>query len=433
MFLHGNSKIDSDGQLVIAGIRATDLVEEYGTPLIVYDEELIRDRMRAYMRPFEASGLAHAVAYASKAFSSIAVCRIAAEEGLWIDVVSAGELHTALAAGIDPAHIVMHGNNKTEEELLYGLRAGIAYFVVDNFYELDLLNELALAERREVDILLRISPGVDAHTHEFITTGKQDSKFGFDLFSGQVEQAVAAAQQKRAMRLRGLHSHIGSQIFDVEGFRVAAERMAETYAQLRDQDGIDLSVLNLGGGLGIRYTREDMVPPIETMVASIIDTVRSSFAARGMNVPILMLEPGRSVIAEAGTTLYRVGSRKDIPGVRTYVAVDGGMTDNPRLALYNAKYEASIANRMTEPDAETVSIAGKCCESGDMLVWDVPLPKARAGDILAVYCTGAYNYSMASNYNRLPRPAVVFVKDGVARLAVRRETWDDLVRLDVAD
>ena len=433
MFLQGNSKIDPDGQLIIAGCRATDLAEQFGTPLIVYDEDLIRDRMRAYKGPFVASGLSYAVTYASKAFSSIAVCRIAGEEGLWIDVVSAGELHTALAAGVDPANILMHGNNKTREEILYGLRAGIAYFVVDNFYEIDLLNELALAERREVDILLRVSPGVDAHTHEFITTGKQDSKFGFDLFSGQVMRAVAEVQDKPALHLRGLHSHIGSQIFDVEGFRVAAERMAETYVHLRDEANVGLSVLNLGGGLGIRYTREDMVPPIETMVAAIIDTVRTSFAARGMDVPTLVLEPGRSVIAEAGTTLYRVGSRKDIPGVRTYIAVDGGMTDNPRVALYGAKYEASIANRMTEPEAKIVSIAGKCCESGDMLIWDVALPEVRADDILAVYCTGAYNYSMASNYNRLPRPAVVLVKDGAARLAVRRETLDDLIRLDVAD
>ncbi len=433
MFLHGNSRIDPTGQLVIAGVRASDLAERYGTPLIVYDEELIRGRMRAYRQPLEASGLAYAVAYASKAFSSIAVCRLAKEEGLWLDVVSAGELHTALAAGVDPARIVMHGNNKTEEELLYGLRAGLAYFVVDNFHELGLLHSLAAAQGREVDILLRVSPGVDAHTHEFITTGKQDSKFGFDLFSGQVEQAVALLKDHPALNLRGLHSHIGSQIFDVEGFRVAAERMAEMYARLRDEAGVTLSVLNLGGGLGIRYTREDMVAPIEAMVSGIVDTVRTSFSARGMETPMLMLEPGRSVVAEAGTTLYRVGSRKEIPGVRTYVAVDGGMTDNPRLALYGARYEASIANRMAEPDEETVSIAGKCCESGDMLIWDVPLPKARAGDLLAVYCTGAYNYSMASNYNRLARPAVVFVRDGAARLVLRRETLDDLVRLDVGD
>lgn len=432
MFLQGTSRITEQGELSIGGVTTTELVEKFGTPLIVYDEALIRSQMKAYMEPFRQRALQYRIAYACKAFSAIAMCELANEEGLWLDVVSAGELHTAMRAGFPADRVIMHGNNKTREELAMAVEARIATVVVDNFHEIDLLADVLAEQGGNMDILLRIAPGVDAHTHEYITTGQQDSKFGFDLFSGQVDEAVASALRHRSLRIVGLHSHIGSQIFDVDGFRAAAERMANVYAHLKKQFGLALTVLNLGGGLGVRYTEEDMMPPIAKAVAGILDVTETAFAQNGVAFPTLMLEPGRSLVAAAGTTLYTVGSRKQIPGVRTYVAVDGGMTDNPRLALYGAKYEACIANRMLTHDTEVVSVAGKCCESGDMLIWDAELAPSQPGDILAVSCTGAYNYSMASNYNRLARPAVVFVKDRVARLVIRRETLSDLLRLDLS-
>ncbi|MCY0877062.1 MAG: diaminopimelate decarboxylase [Firmicutes bacterium] len=431
MFLQGTSRITPGGELSIGGVNTTELIERFGTPLIVYDEELIRSQMRAYMEPFKGRNMPHRIAYACKAFSAIAICQIAQQEGLWLDVVSAGELYTAQRAGFPADRIFMHGNNKTREELEMAVRAGVAMIVVDNFYEISLLSDVLNEYDATMDILLRIAPGVDAHTHEYITTGQQDSKFGFDLFSGQVDQAVDLIQREHALRLVGLHSHIGSQIFDVDGFRAAALRMADTTVHLKTKFGLALSVLNLGGGLGVRYTQADMMPPIAKAVAGILDVTEAAFAKAGVTMPTLMLEPGRSIVAAAGTTLYRVGSRKQIPEVRTYVAVDGGMTDNPRLALYGAKYEACIANRMLSVEQETVSIAGKCCESGDMLIWDAVLPVSQPGDILAVSCTGAYNYAMASNYNRIARPAVVFVHNGTARLVIRRETLNDLVALDI--
>lgn len=430
MFLHGTGKISEQGELTIGGVSTVVLAEQYGTPLIVYDEALIREQMRAYLTPLLARGTKHRVAYACKAFSTLAICQLAEQEGLWLDVVSEGELYTALQAGFPAERIFMHGNNKTPVELQMAIDAGIALVVVDNFYELDTLADTLSRADRTMQILLRVAPGVDAHTHEYITTGQQDSKFGFDLFSGQVEQAVERALTYPCLQVVGLHSHIGSQIFDVDGFGAAAERMADIFARISKRFGLHLTVLNLGGGLGVRYTKEDMMPPIDRAVAGIIDVTEEAFAKNHLPLPTIMLEPGRSLVGAAGTTLYRIGSRKQIPGVRTYVAVDGGMTDNPRLALYGAKYEASLANRMLDEPAETVSIAGKCCESGDMLIWDVSLPETKPGDLLAVSCTGAYNYSMASNYNRITRPAVVFVSDGKARLVVRRETLADLVRLD---
>jgi len=431
MHLHGTSKIAPDGHLMIGGVSAVTLAQHYGTPLIVYDEQLIRTRMHEYLDPLQASGASHAVVYACKAFTSLAMCRLAAEQGLWLDVVSAGELHTALTAKVDPSRILMHGNNKTESELQMAVEARIGLIVVDNFDEIERLAGITAHAQQRIQVLLRVAPGVDAHTHEYIATGKQDSKFGFDLHSGQVQKAVQAIHLHPSLHLMGLHSHIGSQIFDVEGFRVAAERMAGLYAQIEREFGISLSILNLGGGLGVRYTEEDMMPPIDHAVSGILDATQTAFTANGLALPMIMFEPGRSLVAEAGTTLYRVGSRKDIPSIRSYVAVDGGMTDNPRLALYGARYEACLANRMLASADKTVSIAGKCCESGDMLIWDAVLPNPEPGDLLAVSCTGAYNYSMASNYNRMARPAVVFVRDGQARLVLRRETLADLISLDV--
>jgi diaminopimelate decarboxylase len=430
MFLHGTSRVNEKGHLEIGGIDAVELANQFGTPLYVYDEQLLRDQCRAYVRAFEKTGLKYQVAYASKAFCTMAMCKLVEQEGLALDVVSGGELHTAIRAGFPPHKIHFHGNNKSLAELEYALDVGIGTFIVDNFYELELLHSLAMERQTVCRVILRITPGVEAHTHEYITTGQEDSKFGFDLANGDAMKAIQMAVQKQAFELIGIHAHIGSQIFDTAGFRIMIERIARLCREVANVIGYELPIVNFGGGLGVRYYKEDTPMEIEEFVTELTDIILQEFTAQNLNIPEIWIEPGRSIVATAGTTLYTVGSRKDIPGIRTYIAVDGGMTDNPRPALYQAKYEATLANKMTQPHDEQVSIAGKCCESGDMLIWDILLPKAEPGDILAVSCTGAYNYSMASNYNRVARPAVVFVKDGQAELVVRRETYDDIVALD---
>ncbi|AMA73657.1 MULTISPECIES: diaminopimelate decarboxylase [Aneurinibacillus] len=430
MFLHGTSRVNGRGHLEIGGCDTTELAHTYGTPLYIYDEALIREKCRAYVKAFEESGFRFQVAYASKAFMCIAMCQLIAEENMSLDVVSSGELYTALKAGFPAERIHFHGNNKTEDELKMALDAGIGCFVVDNFFELELLHDLAQKEERIVSILLRLTPGIEAHTHEYISTGQDDSKFGFGVASGQALQAVKRALDKPFYKLLGIHSHIGSQIFETTGFIGAIEVLGEFLEQVRTETKYEIEVLNLGGGFGIRYTAEDDPLPVSKYVQVITEEVRRQFTARNYPLPEIWIEPGRSIVGEAGTTLYTVGAIKDIPGIRKYVAIDGGMSDNIRPALYQAKYEAMLANRADEPAAEVVSIAGKCCESGDMLIWDYALPKAEPGDLLAVSCTGAYGYSMANNYNRIRRPAVVFVKDGRADVAVKRESYEDLVRND---
>ncbi|HBU85792.1 MAG TPA: diaminopimelate decarboxylase [Paenibacillus sp.] len=431
MYLHGTSKINAQGHLEIGGVDATDLKEQFGTPLYVVDEQLVRERCREYMEAFRASGLGFQVAYASKAFCVMAMCALAAEEGLSLDVVSDGELFTALQAGFPAERIHFHGNNKTLEEIEMALDAEIGCFVVDNFNELHLLQAVAADKNRKVNILLRVTPGVEAHTHEYISTGQTDSKFGFDIGNGTAFEAIELASKQSNLVLLGVHSHIGSQIFEVEGFQMAVQRVAEFAAGVYERLNVAFKVVNLGGGFGIRYIDGDTPLEVSQYVKAITDAVKNHFAQIGYAVPEIWVEPGRSIVGEAGTTLYTVGTSKDIPGVRKYVAVDGGMTDNPRPALYESKYEAVLANRANEAAQETVSVAGKCCESGDMLIWDLDLPKVQSGDLLAVACTGAYNYSMASNYNRIRRPAVVFVKDGQGDVVVRRETYQDIIQNDL--
>lgn len=431
MHLHGTSAINAAGSLEIGGVDTRELAETFGTPLYVIDEALVRQRCREFMEAFRASGVPFEVSYASKAFCVKAMCRLVEEEGLSLDVVSDGELYTALEAGFPAERIHFHGNNKTPDEIAMALDAKIGYFVVDNFIELHLLNEIAKERGVKANALLRITPGVEAHTHEFISTGQEDSKFGFDLGNGSAMRAVREAHDASNVELCGVHSHIGSQIFEVEGFRLAAEKVADFAAQAHRELGVQFRIVNLGGGFGIRYVEGDRPLPVADYVQAITDAVKERFGEHRLAVPHIWIEPGRSIIGDAGTTLYTIGTVKDIPNVRKYVAVDGGMTDNPRPALYDAKYEAMLANRANDAAEESVSIAGKCCESGDMLIWDLQLPKVRPGDLLAVFATGAYNYSMASNYNRIRRPAVVFVKDGTAELVVRRETYDDLVSNDV--
>lgn len=429
--LHGTSRINHGGHLEIGGVDSVQLVRKYGTPLFVYDVELIRQRARAFQQAFSKHQLKAQVAYASKAFSSIAMIQLADQEGLSLDVVSGGELYTALRAGFPPQRIHFHGNNKTYDELEMAVEAGIGCFVVDNFHEFDMLEEISRKKDKKIVMLIRITPGIEAHTHDYILTGQEDSKFGFDLQSGQVELAIKRALSYDGFELLGTHSHIGSQIFETTGFIMAIDKLFTAIEQWKSTFSYIPNVVNLGGGFGIRYTKEDDPIPVEAYIDEIATAVKGHVERLQIGMPEIWIEPGRALVGDAGTTLYSVGSRKEVPNVRQYLAVDGGMSDNIRPALYQAKYEGILANRALDRVEEIVSIAGKCCETGDMLIWDLPLPKANHQDLLAVFSTGAYGYAMANNYNRIPRPAVVFVEKGVDTLVIRRESYEDLVRYDL--
>ncbi|MGG4550164.1 diaminopimelate decarboxylase [Rossellomorea marisflavi] len=431
MELHGSQEINEQGQLTIGGVSTVKLAEQYGTPLYIYDTSLIRERARGFKDTFEELGVKAEVAYASKAFSSIAIFQLMREEGLSLDVVSGGELHTAIKAGFPVEKIHFNGNNKSHEELAMAIKLGIGCIVVDNFHELELIGAIHGELGGSTRVLLRVTPGIEAHTHDYILTGQEDSKFGFDLGNGQAEHAMKKAVAMEGIELLGLHCHIGSQIFETTGFILAARKIIDTVASWKEQHGFEPQVINLGGGFGIRYTKEDQPIPPAQYVKDMITVVKEEVERHGLDMPEIWIEPGRSLVGDAGTSLYSIGSTKVVPEVRKYVAIDGGMSDNIRPALYRAKYEAVLANKAGAPVEETVSIAGKCCESGDMLIWDLPLPVAAPGDLLAVFCTGAYGYSMANNYNRIPRPPVVFVEEGKDRLVVKRETYEDLLSLDL--
>jgi diaminopimelate decarboxylase len=431
MFFHGTSRVNDHGHLEIGGLDTVELVEQYGTPLYVYDVALIRERAKSFRDTFARLNVNAQVAYASKAFSTVAMVQLVEEEGLSLDVVSGGELYTALQAGFPAERIHFHGNNKSYSELEMAIKHGVGCIVVDNFYELAILAEISMKHRVKTSILLRVTPGIEAHTHDYILTGQEDSKFGFGLENGQADEAVEAVLQSNSLSLLGIHCHIGSQIFETTGFVLATKKIFAKFAEWKETHNFTPTVLNLGGGFGIRYTKEDDPIPVSQYVEEIINEVKTYSNELDMEVPEIWIEPGRSLVGDAGTTLYSVGSRKEVPNIRNYVAVDGGMTDNIRPALYQAKYEAVLANRVNDQVEETVSIAGKCCESGDMLIWDIPLPKSNSNDLLAVFCTGAYGYSMANNYNRIPRPPVLFVENGEAQLVVKRESYEDIVRLDV--
>ncbi|MCM3065961.1 diaminopimelate decarboxylase [Priestia flexa] len=431
MFLHGTSRINEQGHLEIGGVDAVKLGKEFGTPLYVYDVALIRQRAREFKETFEKHNIKAQVAYASKAFSTVAMVQVVDQEGLSLDVVSGGELYTALAANFPKERIHFHGNNKSRAELEMAIKEDIGCIVVDNFYEIALLQELTEKYRKTMPVLLRLTPGIEAHTHDYILTGQEDSKFGFDLQNGQADEAIKAVMETSGINLLGIHCHIGSQIFETTGFVMATQKLFSKMKEWKETIGYVPEVLNLGGGFGIRYTEEDQPIPVSEYVEVIIEEVKKQSAQLDVPIPEIWIEPGRSLVGDAGTTLYSVGSRKHVPNIREYVAIDGGMNDNIRPALYQAKYEAALANRMNDVKDELVSIAGKCCESGDMLMWDLSLPTARPGDILAMFCTGAYGYSMASQYNRLPKPAVVFVEDGDAQLVVQRETYEDIIKNDL--
>ena len=431
MRLHGTQLVNEQGHLEIGGCDTVELAKKFGTPLYIMDEAHIRDICRQYHTSF-VEGMENAeVIYASKAFSTLAMCRIIDEEGLGLDVVSGGELYTALEANFSAKRIYFHGNNKSREELAMAITAGVGRIVVDNFHEMSILNELAEELNHRVDILLRITPGIEAHTHEYIQTGQIDSKFGFTLSNGTADRALDLALSCPFLVVKGIHAHIGSQIFELDSFRHEVQIMINYMADILKRTGCLLQELNLGGGFGIYYASGDDPAQISEYAKTVQAALEEACQDQKFPRPKIIVEPGRSIVGTAGTTLYTVGSIKEIPEIRKYVAVDGGMADNPRPALYQARYEAVLANRANEEAVESVSITGKCCESGDMLIWDIDLPKAISGDLLAVSCTGAYNYSMSSNYNRLTRPGVVLVEGGHADVIVKRETHSDLLRNDV--
>lgn len=422
--LQGTMKISDKGHLEIGGCDVVELASVYGTPLYIIDEDLVRENCRKYVKAFAAEG--DIVIYAAKAFLTTAFCRIIAEEGLGLDVVSGGELSIALKAGFSPEKIFFHGNNKSPSELRFALESGVGRIVVDNFYELEVLEKLAGNGGYCPSVLLRVAPGIDAHTNDYIKTGQVDSKFGFTLSNGDALRAVKKALNSPNLNLKGLHCHIGSQIFELDAFRHAARIMVDFLQEIRMETNWEAPELDLGGGLGVYYTEGDNPPEIDEYARAVQQSVEESCQKWNYPRPKIIVEPGRSIISPAGTTIYTIGASKVIPGIRKYVAVDGGMTDNPRPALYQAKYEGIIANKANDPKKEVVSVTGRCCESGDMLIWDLSVPEIEPGDLLAVFCTGAYNYSMSSNYNGLPRPAVVLVQNGHADLIVERETYEDL-------
>lgn len=432
MFVSENLNVNEKGHLTIGGIDTVDLAAEYGTPLYVMDEQTVREACRRFKNSidkyYDGKGL---VCYASKAFSCLEMCRIIASEGIGLDVVSSGELYTAVKAGFDCSKIGFHGNNKTVEELKFAIDCGVGHIVVDNISELYMLEEIAKAKNAKPSIMFRIKPGIDAHTHSFIKTGQIDSKFGFALETGEAFEAVKQAVACENVELSGLHCHIGSQIFDIAPFEEAAKVMLEFIAKIKNDLGYEIKELNLGGGFGIKYLNEHDPSPFETYMERVSKVVKAECERLNITQPAILIEPGRSIAAPAGITLYTVGSRKEIPNIRTYLSIDGGMCDNPRYILYQSEYEALVANKADQERSDRVTIAGRCCESGDLIGENMPLQYAETGDIIAVCATGAYNYSMSSNYNRIPKPAVVFVNEGKSRIAVKRETLDDIIRNDV--
>ncbi|WP_204439159.1 diaminopimelate decarboxylase [Amphibacillus cookii] len=428
----GHEAINEKGHLTIGGIDTTYLAKKYGTPLFVYDVDKIRANARAFVNGFKNLGVTAQVAYASKAFSSIAMLQVAKQEGLSLDVVSQGELYTALEANFPVDKIHMHGNNKSVDELEMAIKNKIGCIVVDNFHEIELLDHLLTVHDQEIDVLLRVTPGIEAHTHDYILTGNEDSKFGFDLTNGQADKAFKLVNQNKRIQMKGLHCHIGSQIFETDGFIMAVRRLFDALAQWKENENYQPKVLNLGGGFGIQYTEEDQPLALDQYVTALVDEITIQTKQHEMNFPEIWIEPGRAIVGNTALTLYQVGSKKEIPGVRNYVSIDGGMTDNIRPALYHAKYEATIANKVNHAKTYKASIAGKCCESGDMLIWDILLPEVEAGDILAVFSTGAYGYSMSSHYNRFPKSAVVFVENGHDQLVMQRESYQDLIRYDLS-
>ena len=434
MFHSPNLSINSENHLVIGQHDTVELAKKFGTPLYVLDEDLMRDNCRAYKNAIDTYYDGHGlVLFASKALCTMYTGRLVAEEGLGADVVSGGELYTLYKAGFPMEKVFFHGNNKTPDEIELALNCGVGHIVVDNKYELELLNRIANEKNVKQRILFRIKPGIDAHTHDFVKTGQIDSKFGVALENGEAYEIHKLALSMSNIQIDGVHCHIGSQIFDVEPFCEAAKVMIGFIADLYDKLGIKVNILNLGGGFGIKYTAtDDPIAPSE-YIHKVTNVVKELAQEKGIDLPFLVFEPGRSIVASAGITLYTVGCVKEIENVRTYVSIDGGMCDNPRYILYGSKYTAVLANNASAEPVAPVTIAGKCCESGDLIQEHVMMPQIHVGDTLAVLATGAYNYSMSSNYNRIPRPPIVAVSGNEAKIIVKRETYDDLIKNDVLE
>ena len=434
MFHSPNLSINSENHLVIGQHDTVELAKKFGTPLYVLDEDLMRDNCRAYKNAIDTYYDGHGlVLFASKALCTMYTGRLVAEEGLGADVVSGGELYTLYKAGFPMEKVFFHGNNKTPDEIELALNCGVGHIVVDNKYELELLNRIANEKNVNQRILFRIKPGIDAHTHDFVKTGQIDSKFGVALENGEAYEIHKLALSMSNIQIDGVHCHIGSQIFDVEPFCEAAKVMIGFIADLYDKLGIKVKILNLGGGFGIKYTAtDDPIAPSE-YIHKVTNVVKELAQEKGIDLPFLVFEPGRSIVASAGITLYTVGCVKEIENVRTYVSIDGGMCDNPRYILYGSKYTAVLANNASDEPVAPITIAGKCCESGDLIQEHVMMPQIHVGDTLAVLATGAYNYSMSSNYNRIPRPPIVAVSGNEAKIIVKRETYDDLIKNDVLE
>ena len=432
MFTHDNLTVNDKNHLVIGGCDCVDLANQFGTPLYVMDEDKIRSNARAYKNAIDKYYGGNGMAlYASKALSAMFMYRIMAEEGLGIDVVSGGELYTALKAGFNPENIYFHGNNKTTDELIMAVDNSVGHIVVDNADELSKLNAISLERGKTTKILFRIKPGIDAHTHEFISTGQIDSKFGVTLENDEAMDIIKKALGMQGVKFVGIHCHIGSQIFELKPFEEAAKVMLSFALRIKEELGVEIEELNLGGGFGIKYTAEDKPIAYDSYIHAVSDVVKNICTEKNLKLPKILMEPGRSMVGDAGITLYTVGMVKDIPGVRKYVSVDGGMADNPRYIMYDALYDGVIANKAGDEPTEKVTLCGKCCESGDILIKDAFLPKIELGDIACVMSTGAYNFSMASNYNRIPRPPIVTVSGGKAKVVVKRETYEDILRNDV--
>ncbi len=430
--LHTNLSVNAENHLTIAGQDTVSLVGTYGTPLMVIDDARVRRNVRTYRDAMKQYfGGASRPLFASKALSCKYVYRIAKEEGIGIDLVSSGELYTAVSAGFDVKDAFFHGNNKTDADIAYGIDCGVGHFVVDNLTELDRIDEEAGRRSILQPVLLRLSPGIDPHTHAAITTGQVDSKFGIAIETGQADDAVAYTLTKKNIRLDGFHCHIGSQIFEITPFCDAAKLMIAYVTHVKEKFGYETDILNLGGGFGVRYVESQPILDYADFIRRIAVFIDEEVIRSGIKKPTILMEPGRSLVADSCLTLYTVGGTKEIPGFKNYVSVDGGMPDNPRYALYQADYTVCLASRMGDNPDFTCTVAGRCCESGDLLQENVTLPKPIRGDVLAVLVTGAYNYSMASNYNRIPRPAVIAVKEGQILPVIRRETFEDLLRNDL--
>ena len=432
MKLQGTMEI-KDNVLHIGGVNTLDLVKKYKTPLYVFDEELIRNKCREYIKSFKVKENGNKVAYAGKAFLTKYMCKLVCEEGLCLDVVSGGELYTAYKAGMPMENILFHGNNKTVDEVKLGIELGVGRFVVDNFYELDLIEKFCLENNKTQKIYFRVTPGIDAHTHKYIRTGQIDSKFGFALINGDFYKAIEKVKEYKNIELVGIHAHIGSQIFEIKPFLDEVEIMLKLVKEVNENNiDINLTEVDLGGGIGVYYTEEDKPKTISEFCEAIINKADEVCEELNIKRPTLLIEPGRSLVANAGSTIYTVGSIKEIKNVRTYVSVDGGMTDNIRPSLYQADYECGIVNKINKTGHNhKVTIAGKCCESGDILISDTEIGDINSGDILITTTTGAYGYSMASNYNKIPKNPVVFVQNGEDKLACKRQSYEDLLALEV--